>query len=199
MTRAFAVIFDFDGTLVDSMPIHYEAYRRTFAEAELELAPADFYPHVGGTARETIPKFLRGRSCSRSITELHARKQEIARELLATAEIPTLATADLLPVFHGRVPMALASSGSRSGIELLLERLSWRAFFEVVICGADVSQGKPAPEIFLKAAEGIRIAPENCVVFEDTDDGVAAARAAGMSVFDVRRARAPSTMLGALV
>lgn len=185
-----AVIFDFDGTLVDTMPLHFEAYRRTFAEVGLELAPADFYANIGGTARETIPKFLRGRNCPRTVAELHARKQALAQELLASEELVVLATATLLPLFHQRMPIALASSGSRSGIDVVLDRLAWRRYFDVVLTGEDVTRGKPAPEIFMRAAERLRVAPAACTVFEDTDDGVAAARAAGMAVFDVRRAHA---------
>lgn len=190
-----ALIFDFDGTLVDSMPIHFEAYRRTFAEAGLELAPGDFYSNIGGKASETIPKFLRGRPCARSVAELHARKQAIALELLASEPIPVLAAATLLEAWRGQAPIALASSGSRSGIELVLERLGWRGWFDAVVTGGDVARGKPAPDLFLLAAERLGAAPPRCLVFEDTDDGVAAARAAGMAVFDVRKAQAPSLAL----
>ena len=86
--------------------------------------------------------------------------------------------------------VALCSSGSRPGIELILERLVWRSLFDVVVTGEDVAAGKPAPDLFLVAAERLGVAPAGCFVFEDTDDGVAAARAAGMEVFDVRRAPA---------
>jgi beta-phosphoglucomutase family hydrolase len=197
--RRPALVFDFDGTLVDTMPVHYEAYRRTFAEVEIDLAPNDFYANIGGKASETIPRFLRGRSCRHSIGELHARKQEIAGALLSTEPLVVLATARLLPVFHGVLPVALASSGSRSGIELVLDRLDWRRYFDVIVTGQDVMHGKPAPDIFLLAAERLGVAADDCVVFEDTDDGVAAARAAKMAVFDVREARAPSDALRAAV
>jgi HAD superfamily hydrolase (TIGR01509 family) len=189
--RDLGLIFDFDGTLVDTMPIHYEAYRRTFAEVGLELAADDFYANIGGKASETIPRFLGGRSCARSVPELHARKQAIAAELLRSEPIPVLASAELLHAFRARHPIALASSGSRSGIEILLERLGWRAHFDAIVTGEDAPRGKPAPDLFLIASERIAMAPPHCLVFEDTDDGVAAARAAGMAVFDVRKARAP--------
>jgi beta-phosphoglucomutase-like phosphatase (HAD superfamily) len=117
-------------------------------------------------------------------------------ELFTSADIPVLATAALLPVLHGRLPIALASSGSRSGIELVLRRLDWNRYFHAVVTGADAAHGKPAPDLFLLAAERIAVAPARCLVFEDTDDGVAAARAAGMAVFDVRRAVAPSSLEG---
>ena len=182
------MIFDFDGTLVDTMPLHYEAYRRTFEEVGIDLAPADFYSNIGGKASETIPRFLRGRPCRLSAAELHARKKQLAHEVLATADIPVLATASLLPVFRGVLPIALASSGTRSGIEIVLRRLGWSSCFDVVLTGEDVARGKPAPDLFALAAQRLGVAAEHCVVFEDTDDGVVAARDAGMAVFDVRRA-----------
>jgi len=189
---ARGLIFDFDGTLVDTMPLHYESYRQTFAEVGIALAPEDFYANIGGVARETIPRFLRGRPCTRSIAELHARKQVIAQDLLRTADLPVLASAELLRAFHGTLPIAMASSGSRSGIDVVLDRLGWRAYFTTIVTGQDVARGKPAPEIFLLAAERLGVPAPSCLVFEDTDDGVAAARAAAMAVFDVRRAQPPA-------
>jgi beta-phosphoglucomutase family hydrolase len=188
---ARGLIFDFDGTLVDTMPLHYQAYRQTFAEVGIELTAEDFYANIGGVARETIPRFLRGRPCTHSIAELHARKQVVAQELLRSADLPVLAAAELLRAFHGTLPIAMASSGSRSGIDVVLDRLGWRDYFDTIVTGQDVSRGKPAPEIFLLAAERLGVPPRSCLVFEDTDDGVAAARAAQMAVFDVRLAQPP--------
>ncbi|HEU4731762.1 MAG TPA: HAD-IA family hydrolase [Kofleriaceae bacterium] len=186
-----ALVFDFDGTLVDTMPIHYLAYQRTFAEVGLELTREEFYGSIGGKASETIPRFLRGRPCARSVAELHARKQELAAALLRSEDIPVLATAEILFAFAGVVPIALASSGSRSGIDIVLDRLGWRGHFDAIVTGGEVVRGKPAPDLFLLAAERLGVAPARCLAFEDTDDGVAAARAAQMAVFDVRRAHAP--------
>lgn len=184
-----AAIFDFDGTLVDTMPVHYEAYRRTFADAGIELTPSDYYDNVGGTWREAIPRFLRGRPCSLTNEELHDRKQALVLSVLRTAEIPQLAASRLLPLLRGRVKMAVASSGSRATVELVLERLGWKSWFGAVVTGEDVAVGKPAPDLFLLAARSIDVAPARCLVFEDNDDGIAAAVAAGMATFDVRGPR----------
>ena len=191
-----AAIFDFDGTLVDTMPVHYEAYRRAFEARGLSLPPERFYAHVGGRALETIPKFLGDQEAPCSVAELHAEKKAIVGELFLTEPVRTLAPAHLLPWLSGFMPLAIASSGSRPGIELLLNRLDLRRYFDVVITGEDAKKGKPAPDLFLLAAEGLRAAPDACMVFEDTDDGVTAARAAGMAVFDVRLAAAESAFFG---
>lgn len=191
-----AAIFDFDGTLVDTMPLHFEAYRRVLAEVDIELTPVEFFSNIGGNARETIPKLLAGRPCLVPPAELHARKKQLVNRLFAEAEIPVLETARLLDVFYGRLPMALASSGSRPGIEIILRRFGWDRYFGAVVTGEDASRGKPAPDLFLLAAEKLHVEPTSCIVFEDTDAGVEAARNAGMQVFDVRATLAASARGG---
>jgi HAD superfamily hydrolase (TIGR01509 family) len=185
-----AAIFDFDGTLVDTMPLHYEAYRRVLAEVGIVLEPRDFFDNIGGNARETIPKFLRGRPCPLSPAEIHAEKKRVVNRMFEEAEIPVLETAKLLPVLAQHMPLALVSSGSRPGIEIILTRLDWNRHFQTVITGEDATRGKPAPDLFLLAAERLHVRPDSCLVFEDTDAGVEAGLAAGMRVFDVRRAQA---------
>lgn len=187
-----AAIFDFDGTLVDTMPLHFEAYRRVLAEVDIELAPADFFDHIGGNARETIPKFLRGRLCPLSIQDIHDRKKQLVNRLLAECPIPILETAKLLPLFARTMRVALVSSGSRPGVEIVLSRLGWDRYFAVVITGEDAPRGKPAPDLFLLAAQKLQVAPESCIVFEDTQAGLEAAERAGMRPFDVRATLAPS-------
>ncbi len=187
-----AALFDFDGTLVDTMPLHFQAYRDVLAEVDIELTPEDFYSSIGGNARETIPKFLRGRTCALSTSEIHARKKQRIGELLAAGPIPVLETAKLLDVFSGHMLMGLVSSGARQGIEVVLDRLDWRRHFGAVVTGEDAIHGKPAPDLFLLAASRLGVSPQRCMAFEDTDAGIEAANSAGMRTFDVRRAEAPS-------
>jgi beta-phosphoglucomutase family hydrolase len=181
-----AVIFDFDGTLVDTMPLHCAAYRRVLAEVGITVSAEEFSRCVGGNAHETIPKLLRGRPCPLSPHEIHARKKALVNQLLAERPIPILEPAKLLAAFHGRLPMALASSGSRAGIEIVLDRLGWGRYFAAVVTGEDAPRGKPAPDLFLLAAQRLQVPPSACLVFEDTAAGVAAAASAGMRCFNVR-------------
>jgi len=186
LERFDAVLFDFDGTLVDTMPIHFEAYRRVFAEMSLDLTHHDFYSNIGGTGMETIPRFLRGRPAPWPTTDIHRRKKERLLVLLDEIELQPLPTAYLLPLLNGRVPMAVATSGARIGVDKMLDRLAWRRYFAAVVTAEDVARGKPAPDLFATAASRLGIAPAACLAFEDTDDGIAAARAAGCQVIDVR-------------
>jgi HAD superfamily hydrolase (TIGR01509 family) len=180
------VLFDLDGTLIDTMPLHYQAYRRTFLEMGLSLSPEGFYGNVGGTAMETIPRFLAGREAPWSIAEIHERKKRELAVLLEEADLVVLPTALLLPLLRGRVPMAVATSGARPGVEQMLGRLGWLETFQAVVTAEDVRNGKPAPEVYLEAARRIGVPASECLAFEDTDDGVASARAAGTTVVDVR-------------
>jgi beta-phosphoglucomutase len=186
-----AVVFDFDGTLVDTMPLHYEAYRRAFAVCcDVDLDRDLFFSEIGGTGREVIPRLLARVGAHADPQAIHACKKDALRDVLAEATIPELETAKLLPVLRPHHRMALASSGSRDGIELMLGRLDWVGYFDVVVTGEDVTAGKPAPDAFLLAAAGLGVDPARCLAFEDTDAGVTAAAAAGMTVFDVRATRA---------
>src|SRR5690348_14425149 len=107
-----AAIFDFDGTLVDTMPLHYEAYRRVLSEVGVALSPDDFYGNIGGKAAETIPRFLRGRPCPLSVAEIHDRKKKVLTEVVRAADIPVLETAKLVSFLRPHMKVALASSGS---------------------------------------------------------------------------------------
>jgi HAD superfamily hydrolase (TIGR01509 family) len=187
-----AAIFDFDGTLVDTLQLHFEAYRRAFDRCGLDLSAEVFFSNIGGNARETIPKLLAGRACAASHDELHRAKKELVNELFRSEPIRVLETAKLVPVFAERMPVALVSSGSRAGIEILLGRLNWPKYFQTVVTGEDSQRGKPAPDLFLLAASRLEADPRQCIVFEDTDAGVGGAIAAGMHAFDVRKVAAQS-------
>jgi HAD superfamily hydrolase (TIGR01509 family) len=182
-----AAIFDLDGTLVDTLPLHYEAYRRVFDWAGIELTKEQFFSNVGGKAAEAIPKFLAGRMCGLSVAEIHRRKLDAFDRVLSESSIRELDTARVLEALAERIPIALASSGSRPGVERMLAKFRWGSAFDAIVTGEDVDRGKPSPEIFLRAAAALGVPPANCLVFEDTDDGVAGGQAAGMNVVDVRR------------
>jgi beta-phosphoglucomutase family hydrolase len=181
-----AAIFDFDGTLVDTMPIHYRAYRDVLAGYGVELAFDHFVAVTGGKALETIPRMAGRALDTTTVAEIHRKKKELVREFFMTEHIVQLRTSMLLELVRGKMPIALASAGSREGIQIILARLGWDSVFRTLISGEDVMNGKPAPDAFLAAARGLGVDPHECLVFEDTAAGIAAAKSAGMEYIDVR-------------
>ena len=180
-----AVAFDFDGTLIDTLHIHYECYRKAFQEMNLELKPNDFYSNIGAKATEAIPLFLGKREAPWSIAEIHLRKKELIKHMFDVEPLRILPASNLIPMFSGQVPLALVSSGSRPGIFQILERLGWTEHFDVIITGEDTETSKPDPAPYLLAARLLGTEPSRMAAFEDTEAGIASAKNAGFTVFDV--------------
>lgn len=182
-----AAVFDLDGTLVDTLGLHFEAYRDVFSRRGWELSRERFMRVVGGTAAETIPRMIDRSLSADEVAEVHRDKKARIEELFARAPIPLLGSSLLLRLLPDHLPTALVTSGSERGVRQLLERVGWDSRFDVIVCGGDVSRGKPDPESFLLAATRLSVPPAQCLAFEDTTPGVAAAEAAGMTVIDVRK------------
>jgi beta-phosphoglucomutase len=185
MDKFSAIAFDFDGTLVDTMPLHFEAYRRVFATIGISLSSEDFYNNIGGKASETIPLFLAGRESSLSVAEIHKKKKDTFAQLLDTTPPRVLPTARLLPIFYKVSPMALVSAGSRPGIMQILDKLGWTSIFDVIVTGEDCKKSKPDPEPYLVAARKLCVDTTGMLAFEDTVAGLDSAKAAGMVVINV--------------
>jgi beta-phosphoglucomutase-like phosphatase (HAD superfamily) len=181
-----AAVFDFDGTLVDTLELHYRAYREVFLARGTDLTSEVFYRVLGGKASETIPLMAGTSLCQGTVHEIHHAKKAAVARLFAQEPIPLLASSFLIPLLRDRVPLALVSSGSRPGIEQLLARVGWSDCFTVIITGEDVARGKPHPEPYLLAAKRLMLEPAGCLVFEDSDAGIDSAQSAGMAVMDVR-------------
>ena len=173
-------LFDCDGTLADTMPLHYRAWKRIIEETGGTFSEDLFY-QLGGKPTEQIFELLRDEH-GLEVTDVKAaaeKKEEYFLELIHEVKPiePVLAIARRL---HPTVPMAVASGGYRKYVERTLEAIGVRSLFEVVVCAEDCARGKPFPDPFLKAARRLCVPPEDCLVFEDSPLGVQAAAAAGM-------------------
>ena len=179
--RAFAgYIFDCDGTLADTMPLHYRAWQRLVGENGGTFPEALFY-QLGGKTTDSIIELLNERDGLQiDVRAGSERKEEYYVELIAEVQAiePVLRIARQM---HGRVPMAVASGGYRKYVELTLAAIGVRELFDAVVCAEDYARGKPHPDPFLEAARRLNVPPGDCVVFEDSAMGVEAARAAGMA------------------
>ncbi len=183
----FAVIFDVDGVLIDSYDAHFQSWRQLADEQGSELSETEFAASFGRTSREVLQAMWPDRSLSTDqIQFLEDRKESLFRELIR-GRVPVMEGATSLwkSLIDCGARIAIGSSGPPANIHLVLERLDADRTASAVITGADVTRGKPDPEVFLLAAERMHIAPHRCVVLEDAPAGIAAARAARMACVGV--------------
>jgi len=174
-----AYIFDCDGTLADTMPTHYKAWQSALGEHVDKFPEAMFY-ELGGVPTSRIVELLNERhGLALPVDAIVAHKEhlflEMSHEVAAIEPVVALARS-----FAGVKPMAVASGGHRRIVMTTLRALGIVELFQAIVTAEDYRRGKPAPDPFLEAALRLRVPPEQCLVFEDTSTGIAAANAAGM-------------------
>jgi beta-phosphoglucomutase family hydrolase len=198
MPETGAVIFDMDGVLVDSGASHRAAWRAMLDELGVAEPEQAWRRTIGRPAHEAVSRLL-GRDLSedeaRRLSEL---KHEHYTRLAASGLPPVRGAAAFLDTLAALgVPRALATSARRADVTRLLEPLGFLDHFAVIVAAEDVRRGKPHPEVYLRAAEGLGVAPERCLVFDDSRVGIEAARAAGMRVIAVATAHGGGELLAA--
>ena len=179
-----ALIFDMDGTLVDNMEYHKQSWIELFKLHQLYLDYYTFDQHYHkGSLVEIMSRLFPRITDPKELFRIGSYKEELYRELYR----PHVQALDGLYTFldlqqQQHVPMGIATMGDQHNIDFIFEALELEAYFHSTTGGHQVTNGKPHPEIFLTAAKKLGVAPEDCLVFEDTRSGVTAARAAGMQV-----------------
>ena len=175
-----AYLFDCDGTIADSMPLHYIAWKTVLAEWNCEYDEELFYSWGGKPVRNIIA----------DLNEIHGLKMPIdavatKKEALYLEQLPQLKAIpevlEHIEAEHGRIPFAVVSGSRRSSVVGSLTAIGLLDKFDTIVAAEDYTRGKPAPDAFLLAAERLGVAPADCLVFEDTDLGIEAATAAGMA------------------
>lgn len=181
------VLFDWDGVVVNSAPQHQVSWELLAAEEGLALPAGHFKRGFGRRNSFIIPEVLGWAREPIEIERLSQRKEVLYREILEQTPLePLPGVRSLLQDLKvNGVPCAVGSSTERENITMLLQRFGLIDLFAVLITAEDVSLGKPDPEVFLKAAEAINRHPKNCVVLEDSEAGLQAARAGGMYALGV--------------
>lgn len=179
-----AVIFDMDGVIIDSEPFHYKVFKEyIWKKFNLVISDEEYSTFIG-TTNHYIYESLQNKykfpgDLSTIITEYEEKCLEYL--LSATTERPIQGVDVLVKNIHqNKIKLALASSSPKKVIGIVLAMFKLNQFFDVIVSGQEVEHSKPAPDIFLRAAELLNTLPEECLVFEDSRNGVMAAKAAGM-------------------
>jgi len=177
-----AFIFDMDGTIVDNMAFHTDSWLAFFARRGKTFDPDTFFRETAGAqVREILRQRLAPEIPDDEIAVLAQEKEALYREMYGPHRSAILGFEEFVTAARAQgVKLAVATSAPPANIVFTLDELDLRRHFDAVVGAADVARGKPHPDVFLKAAEKLGVAPRDCIVFEDAPMGVEAARRAGM-------------------
>jgi HAD superfamily hydrolase (TIGR01509 family) len=174
-----AYLFDCDGTIVDSMPLHYIAWRKALGEWNCDFDERLFYEWGGIPTAEIVAALNLQNGLKMPIETVADRKEALYYEFLPQLKVVP-EVLEHIEAQQGRIPFAVVSGGTRETVTKSLRSLNLFERFDTLVCAGDYKKGKPDPEAFLLAAQKLGVDAAACLVFEDTDIGIQAARAAGM-------------------
>ncbi len=179
-----AIIFDLDGTLIDNNSYHIEAWKVFYSKHGLEFSMDDYRNNINGKINKDIFNYiLKAELTPQEIKGYDEEKEALYRELYAPHIHPIPGLTDLLAaVKDAGIPMAIATSGLPPNINFMFSHVDIAHYFQAVVNATHITNGKPHPEIFLKAAAAVEANPANCIAFEDSVAGTRSAKGAGMKV-----------------
>jgi len=177
--KAEALIFDLDGTLADTMPVHFWAYKNILSSYGIDFTPELFVTLAGVPAIQTIEK-LNHQFGTKMIPEEVGHFKEAEYEKIMHKMKPVTPVIDLVKKYYGKMPMAVGTGGYTRLAWKTMEILGLDKYIDILVSSNDITHPKPHPETFLKCAELMGVAPAVCEVFEDADLGIQAAKSGGM-------------------
>lgn len=180
-----ALIFDCDGTLADSMPLHWRAWNLTSERYGFRFPKERFYSMGGVPTPDIVRTLSREQGLGLDASQVARDKEALYLPLIAQLE-PVNLVVSIARENFGKIPLAVASGGNQKIIKMVLDHLGITHLFKAIVTNEQVENHKPAPDIFLEAARQLGVPPKFCRAFEDTDIGLQAIRAAGMEAVDVR-------------
>jgi beta-phosphoglucomutase family hydrolase len=183
--RAAGILFDCDGTLVDSMPVHFLAWHESMSRHGIEFSEDRFYALGGMPSHRIIAMLAMEQGVSLDADAVAVEKEHAFLNRIHML-VPIDSVVEIARDSKGKKPIAVASGGFRDIIMQQLAQVEMADWFDAIVTAEDTSLHKPEPDVFLEAARRLGVPPKNCVVFEDADLGVEAASRAGMQCIDVR-------------
>jgi beta-phosphoglucomutase family hydrolase len=192
-----AVIFDMDGVIIDSEPFHWEVNKRIFTSLGIDVSEEEYCRYIGVSNTNMWTSIRRGHGLGQSVEELVQMQVNGNIDFMKRERVdPVEGVIDLIAgLKYAGLLLGIASSSPYRIIEMVLEKFNLRGFFDGMVSGEDFKNGKPAPDIFLAAAEMLKVSPEQCVVIEDATHGVEAAKAAGMKCIGFKNTHSPGQRL----
>ena len=181
-----ALIFDCDGTLVDSMPLHMKAWEKSFQFFNQNFDHDYLYSLKGMKELEIIGLYNEKFGTKINAKGMVAKKHEYFLENIYSVK-PIEEVVDIAKKYFNKLPLAIVSGSAKNIVEKELEVVGILHLFQIILTGSDLFKPKPSPDIFFAAAESVNVLPERCLVFEDADSGIEAAEKAGMKTIDVRK------------
>jgi len=182
-----SVIFDMDGVIVESEPMHVEAEKQILLKHGIRITSEELRNYTGTTAEYEFNDLIRKYKLNTTAETLFNEKEEILFKLLEERTEPTKGVIELVRSLKQQgFKLGVATSGHRKLAHYYLKKLGLESFFDTVVCAEDITRSKPDPEIFLKAAQRLGVQPSECIVIEDAKFGVEAAKKAGMKCVGYR-------------
>lgn len=179
-----AIIFDLDGVIIDSVNCEFKAYKEALKETGFEISLNDFLKARGGTSIELLARIAKAKQVKFDLEKVTKRKNSIYKTNLHRVK-PYREMVEFIKRIKD-CKLGVASSGSIETINPILKNIGIKNLFDAIIASEDITHGKPNPEIFLLAAKKLKAKPSECLVFEDSKEGISAAIAAGMKVVAIK-------------
>ena len=184
------LIFDCDGTLADTMPLHFIAWRSTMLQHGIKFDENRFYSMAGQPTTLIIKTLLAEQSLQGDVEKIAREKEQAFLEVLPQVQ-PIVPVVEIARQHRESKPMGVGSGSNRDIVFQVLKHIGLEGFFDAVVGAEDTAKHKPEPDVFLEVARRINVPADQCCVYEDADLGVEAARRAGMTCFDVRSIHTP--------
>lgn len=192
-----AIIFDMDGTMIDNMMVHHRAWQQKLSELGLEMSLEEVRRQIHGINEEILERLFGNRFTQQERIRIAAEKELTYREIFLP-ELKLIEGLDIFlqQVFDAGLPMAIATAAPLENVDFVLDHLSLRKYFSVILHASDVKKGKPDPEIYLKASSALGFYPQECLVFEDSPTGARSAATAGCKICVITTTHQPSEFVG---